>query len=390
VPHGVGATAWHIDYTTACCYRTSPDALGDPELGLKIREKNPENLNAALSIALQLEVWTKDSYRLQQAEMPRLSENRRNREMTKPGQPLALEKKDKALRKKIAEAKRTIEDMKKTGAEMRKELLETRKKIMEMEERTARPPPVMYAEDTAANILKLPRCFRCGKVEHFIKDCPSFFSGAPPRTYATNNRPGPPPESRPISEKKLTCIVVTYNRRIITALLDTGSDINVAGLSLARKHKWKIHPYDITTVQTASGEDLLVDGISKVPLKIRTQTLDTPVLISPDMSNLIFGIDWMENQGCVFDCVGRKLQVRGKLIPLQREPTSTKVRRIYVSKDVELPPMQQTPVNDRVMSGKFMTRPWTRKLEGRQSEESGQFLFDGVLKSDRIKDKPYV
>jgi len=32
------------------------DALGDPELGLKIRERNPENLDAALMIALQLEV----------------------------------------------------------------------------------------------------------------------------------------------------------------------------------------------------------------------------------------------------------------------------------------------------------------------------------------------
>jgi len=72
------------------------DALGDPDLGLKIRERNPENLNAALRIALQLEVWTKDSYRLQQAKTPRPSKNRRNKEITKPGQPSVLERKDKA------------------------------------------------------------------------------------------------------------------------------------------------------------------------------------------------------------------------------------------------------------------------------------------------------
>ena len=47
-------------------------------------------------------------------------------------------------------------------------------------------------------------------------------------------------------------------------------------------------------------------------------------------------------------------------------------------------------MNARVMSGKFMTRPWTRKVEGRQSERSGQFSFDGVLESDRIKDTPHV
>ena len=67
-------------------------ALGDPKLGLKIRENNPKNLDAALRIELQLEVWAKDSYRLQQAETPRPSENKRNREITKTSQPSVLKK----------------------------------------------------------------------------------------------------------------------------------------------------------------------------------------------------------------------------------------------------------------------------------------------------------
>jgi len=43
------------------------DALANPELGLKIRERQPKDLDAALHIALQLEVWHKDSERLQLA-----------------------------------------------------------------------------------------------------------------------------------------------------------------------------------------------------------------------------------------------------------------------------------------------------------------------------------
>ena len=91
-----------------------------------------------------------------------------------------------------------------------------------------------------------------------------------------------------------------------------------------------------------------------------------------------------------FDCIGRKLQVRGKWIPLQREPVATNIRRIYVSEDVVLPPMQQTPVNARVSPGKLINRPWTKKLENGQMEEFRQFLYDGVLESDRIKNKPHV
>jgi len=42
------------------------DALAELELGLKIRERQPKDLDSALRIALQLEVWAKDSERLSQ------------------------------------------------------------------------------------------------------------------------------------------------------------------------------------------------------------------------------------------------------------------------------------------------------------------------------------
>jgi len=43
------------------------DALANPDFALKIRERQPEDLDSALRIALQLEVWTKDSARLHEA-----------------------------------------------------------------------------------------------------------------------------------------------------------------------------------------------------------------------------------------------------------------------------------------------------------------------------------
>jgi len=233
------------------------------------------------------------------------------------------------LQKEIAEAKKTIEDIKRTEAETKKEMEQTRKKMAELETRTARPPPVMYAGDAAGNVREPPRCFRCGDVGRYIRDCPNRPPGGTAlRTYAANTRAGPTSTVRPISEKQSwTCIDVAYNRSTITALLDTGSDITVAGANLANRLRWEIGYYPVTSVKTANGEDMLIDGISYVPFKVGTQTIESAVLISPDMTGLILGIDWMDQQDCIFNCLKRKLQVRGKWIPLKREPTNTKVRQ---------------------------------------------------------------
>ena len=59
--------------TIACDYFV--DALAEPDLALKVRERAPANLDDALRIALQLEVWTKDVER-RRNEHPKPAEKR--------------------------------------------------------------------------------------------------------------------------------------------------------------------------------------------------------------------------------------------------------------------------------------------------------------------------
>ena len=46
------------------------DALGDPDLALKVRERRPEDLDTALRIALQLEAWEADTARRKEVPQP--------------------------------------------------------------------------------------------------------------------------------------------------------------------------------------------------------------------------------------------------------------------------------------------------------------------------------
>jgi len=52
----------------------------DPDLELKIRERQPSDLDSALNIALQLEVWSADSERRTEVGKRRRQENSRNLE----------------------------------------------------------------------------------------------------------------------------------------------------------------------------------------------------------------------------------------------------------------------------------------------------------------------
>jgi len=63
------------------------DALDNPDLALKIRERQPSSLDSALRIALQLEVWTTDMNRLKDTTKPDHSEPRRVREISEPVEP---------------------------------------------------------------------------------------------------------------------------------------------------------------------------------------------------------------------------------------------------------------------------------------------------------------
>jgi len=206
------------------------DALDDPELALKIREQQPSDLDAALRIALQLEVWTTDTTRLKEVKSDRV-EPKRVREISHLSEP----------------AKETFQEME--------------KRIAELESRLARQdyngyrPPGTYGSNrgnnrncyTNANSNSNSyansnlNCFRCGDATHLVRNCP--LAGTDERTPHIDSRPIPSQQKqqhvRPIegwsNRPNKACIWIKYRQYKLSALLDTGSDVSIAGEEVAER-----------------------------------------------------------------------------------------------------------------------------------------------------------
>jgi len=94
-----------------------------------------------------------------------------------------------------------------------------------------------------------------------------------------------------------TCILVKYRKYRISALIDTGSDVSIAGEDVAWKFGWRIEDHETKMVHVANNEPVAVIGATYVTLRVGDRSVDSEILITPDLKGLILRIDWLTKQG---------------------------------------------------------------------------------------------
>ena len=86
-----------------------------------------------------------------------------------------------------------------------------------------------------------------------------------------------------IDHKGSTSIIVRYRTKPIQALVDTGSELSIAGLNLAKQHRWKIRPTELQAVKVANGESMRIHGIATEILTVRKRSVRSEIFITPDI-----------------------------------------------------------------------------------------------------------
>jgi len=111
------------------------------------------------------------------------------------------------------------------------------------------------------------------------------------------------PDVRPMKRRsdkpEKTCIRVTYCQHKLSALIDTGSDVSIAGQDVARRMGWPIYAHHTREVSFANNKTMSILGATRMVLFVARHGVESEVLIAPDLDGLILGIDWLRSQGRV-------------------------------------------------------------------------------------------
>jgi len=99
------------------------------------------------------------------------------------------------------------------------------------------------------------------------------------------------------SKQEKTCVWVKYRQHKLSALIDTGSDVSIAGEDIARNLGWTIHAHHTKEVSVANNETMTISGVARIILGVGGCKLEAEILISPDFEGVILGFDWLCRQG---------------------------------------------------------------------------------------------
>ena len=314
------------------------DGLDDPDFALKIRERNPASLDDALRIALQLEAWSRDSKR-NRGEVANKTKVR-SASFLSDDVNIRLTRIENDLQKCVE----TLANVAQLSSQVTRQEVDVDRpqQVTDVAIRTqphanAQPHRVASQPTVARSTNKSKTvCWACGEPGHVQRNC-------------TNPRPQPnatQPDVRGLKKPPddPAYLEMTLASKKVLCLMDSGCHVTLVPQSLVESVR-SLHVKPVQyTLRAANETDITVVGEVNLPLRLDGRHIRTPAFVSPDVEELMLGLNWLRKHRCMWDFAGNKIYVDGYAAVPVASKRITRCRRVYVQDTVVLAPNQETDV----------------------------------------------
>jgi hypothetical protein len=313
------------------------DALDNDNLRIRILEREPQTLEAALKIASKLEAYDKSTSsafysHTDEKETGRErghDKGRHVRVVTPHRAPEAGGHSDRemqALAQQVAELKTSFNDDRTLGAERFQHLgnmvcqqlqatcnalyaggsvrapfptvstygADGAPPATKMQNGNCGPPPsTAGVQPSVANDSPSGTCFNCGDIGHWRPDCPNKRRKS--RTSGSTNQGQVGVITNPHQRAEIYVRATVNGRKAIT-IFDMGCEHSIVSSRLVSADEMK--PTDMKLF-AANGTDIPLMGALAVNLMLEQVPLKAEVVVTGVIDELILGIDWLTSQGAI-------------------------------------------------------------------------------------------
>jgi hypothetical protein len=332
-------------------------AMGDRDFELKLREREPTDLDEALRVAIRLEAYAsayvnEPSYETRPTRSrfePDEGENRLNRRMAQmektvrqltSGISRDFEKeRDSEWRTKYDQLAKDYDRLK---------LLQERRTARETGESTSSTP--QQTDRNGERQRGAVKCYGCGELGHFRRNCRKSASRENKTASNESQRDGEQsgPTNRkatsdaPQDDDREAYLRVRIQGKPTDCLLDTGSEVTLIPEFL--RCRTQLQPYG-HTLKAANGTVIPVLGQCTLMGCIDTHMLEINGVVTKHVPNVILGVGWLKAHRAVWDFAAGSIQLDGYCYKLHSRPVAGWCRRILVQDPVDVPPMSELIVN---------------------------------------------
>ena len=344
-------------------------SLADRDLELKIREREPRDLETAFRQAVRLEAYDRAVDSSCYPEQQKVKSGRNKYEDGLARKVTQLESKLEQVQKQksvvgsssspatsmtveripdpsVEDLKRTISDLSKEVGRLR---LLQEQRIKTCKENATPTSPSTPPEQRAVPAMDRPtssqperRCYFCGGLGHFTRDCAerkkqSRKEGADLVAGARQNGDTSVPGQ--------SYIRLCVNGQLRKCLLDTGSDVTL--LPLAVVANTQCEP-TTRRLLAANGTSIKVVGTATVAASAGSHHLTITGLVSPHVSEIMLGIGFLQQQEAVWNFAKGEILLGQHRHKLCSRGHRTWCRRVILQDDTTIPPHSEVNLSTSV------------------------------------------